>query len=128
MTNGNTTQTDTHVTFYIRIRSLYYKDLSFKSYWQYASFGVYSSILLSFLDCLITRVTLVSLFTYARVWAAARRLLTISGGAGGGAGYGQPVRGAHRVTDLNHQRRDRGLTANQRVGHTHHHSRVPAGW
>lgn len=70
---------------------------------------IFSSILLSFLDGVIARVTRVSFFTYARVRAATRRLLTIPGGAGGGAGYGQPVRGAHRVTDLTHQSRDRGL-------------------
>ena len=49
-----------------------------------------------------SHVTSVSL-TYTRVWAAARRLLAAPSGAGGGAGDGQPVRGADRVTNLTNQ-------------------------
>ena len=41
--------------------------------------------------------------TYTRVWAAARRLLAAPSGAGGGAGDGEPVRGADRVTNLTNQ-------------------------
>ena len=53
--------------------------------------------------------------TYTRVRGAARRLLAAPGRAGGGAGYGQPVRGAHRVTHLvTNQSTDQRLSANQR--------------
>ena len=50
----------------------------------------------------MTTLTRFSL-TYTRVWAAACRLLATPSGAGGGAGDGQPVRGADRVTNLTNQ-------------------------
>ena len=73
-----------------------------------------------------SRVTVTCLsLTYARVRGAARRLLAAAGRAGGGAGYGQPVRGAHRVPHLVTNQRS-GTVISQSEASTHHDTRVPA--